>query len=264
MDAIVPITTFLIGFALGGGILWFLSRSRLEEARQQERMLALADIRIAQEKASAQETRAAELRAVISQLEQKIEERDREIVQLKQQQAALQTCLTKDQEKIQEKIDLLGNAEKQFKDTFAALAANALEKNNEKFDQLSKPVRTILGEINTKISVVNESASEVGVETSKLVKALQKPEVRGQWGEMHLARVLELAGMSEGRDFSKQHTISDGDAQLRPDVVVHLPGGKQLAIDAKAPIRSFLEAAEAVDELTRDAKFKEFTGHVRE
>lgn len=264
MDATLPVIMFLIGFAAGGCILWFLSRRRLEDAREQERNIALANVRVAEERTTAKENRITELQAAITQTEHKLQQRGEEISQLKQQQVMLQTCLTKDQEKIQEKIELLNNAEKQFKDSFAALAATALEKNNEKFDQLSKPVRTILGEINTKITVVNESASKVGVETSKLVKALQKPEVRGQWGEMHLARVLELAGMSEGRDFFKQQTISDGDSQLRPDVVVHLPGGKQLAIDAKAPIRAFLEAAEATDEPTRQAKYKEFAGHVRE
>ncbi len=264
MDIVLPVILFVIGFAAGGGVIVLLLRRRLDEARQQERSIALVDIRVAQERATAHETRAAELRTAISLAEQKLNERDAEIAYLKQQHVMLQTTLQKDQEKIQDKIELLNTAEKQFKDTFAALAASALEKNNEKFDQLSKPVRIILGEINTKISVVNESASKVGVETSKLVKALQKPEVRGQWGEMHLARVLELAGMSEGRDFSKQQTISDGDSQLRPDVVVHLPGGKQLAIDAKAPIRAFLEAAEAADELTRQTKCKEFAAHVRE
>ena len=264
MAAILPAIMFLIGFAAGGGVIWFVGRRRLEDARQQERHIALASVRVAEERASGKDTRIAELQTFLSQREQRLHERDDENSQLRERLAVLQTSLQKEHEKIEEKLKLLGDAEKQFKDAFAALAANALEKNNEKFDQLSKPVKTILGEINTKIAVVNESASKVGVEASKLVKALQKPEVRGQWGEMHLARVLEVAGMSEGRDFHKQQVLNDGDAQLRPDVVVHLPGGKHLAIDAKAPIRSFLEAAEAADEETRHAKAKEFSGHVRE
>jgi DNA recombination protein RmuC len=264
MDSLISIIVFVVGFAVGACLLAILMRRRLVDARQHERSLALADLRVAEERGSAKEARIIELQTAISQTEQKLQQRDQQIVELKQRHVMLETCLKKDQEKIQEKIELLNSAEKQFKDTFAALASEALEKNNEKFDQLSIPVKTILGEINTKITVVNESASKVGVETSKLVKALQKPEVRGQWGEMHLARVLELAGMSEGRDFSKQQVVGDSDSQLRPDVVVHLPGGKQLAIDAKAPIRAFLEAAEAADEETRHAKFKEFAGHVRE
>jgi DNA recombination protein RmuC len=255
---------FLVGFAAGGGILWLLARRRVEDARQQERHVALASVRVAEERAAAKDARINELQAAISQKDLRLNERDQANSRLREQHAVLQTSLEKEREKIDEKLKLLSEAEKQFKDAFTALAANALEKNNEKFDQLSKPVKTILSEINTKIAVVNESASKVGIEASKLVKALQKPEVRGQWGEMHLARVLEVAGMSEGRDFSKQLVLSDGDAQLRPDVVVHLPGGKHLAIDAKAPIRAFLEAAEATDEETRQIKTKEFSGHVRE
>jgi len=264
MDAVLPAVMFLIGFAAGGALLWFLCRRRLDDARERERHIALADVRVAEERAAAKDARIDEFQASISQRDQRLRDRDEEILQLKQQQAVLQTSLKNEREKIEEKIKLLSEAEKQFKDAFASLAANALEKNNEKFDQLSKPVRTILTEINTKITVVNESASKVGVEASKLVKALQKPEVRGQWGEMHLSRVLEIAGMAEGRDFQKQKVLTDGDSQLRPDVVVQLPGGKNLAIDAKAPIRAFLEAAEATDEETRRVKTKEFAAHVRE
>jgi DNA recombination protein RmuC len=264
MNAILPVLMFLVGFAAGGTILWLLARRRLEDAREQERNIALASIRVAEERATSKDARIEELQAVVSQKDARIEERERENNRLREQHAVLQTSLEKEREKIDEKLKLLNEAEKQFKDAFAALAASALEKNNEKFDQLSKPVKTILSEINTKIAVVNESASRVGVEASKLVKALQKPEVRGQWGEMHLARVLEIAGMSEGRDFSKQMVLNDGDAQLRPDIIVHLPGGKHLAIDAKAPIRAFLEAAEASDEETKQSKAKEFAGHVRE
>ena len=264
MDAIFPVIMFLVGFAAGGGILWFVLSRRLQDAREQERHVALASVRVAEERVAAKDVRIEELQASIADRDQRLHSRDEDNMRLRQRQAVLETSLEKEREKIEEKIKLLSEAEKQFKDAFAALAANALEKNNEKFDQLSKPVRTILTEINTKITVVNESASKVGVEASKLVKALQKPEVRGQWGEMHLSRVLEIAGMTEGRDFHKQQVLSDGDSQLRPDVVVHLPGGKHLAIDAKAPIRAFLEAAEATDDETRQIKVKEFAGHVRE
>jgi DNA recombination protein RmuC len=264
MDVILPVIMFIIGCAAGGAAIWFLLKRQIADAREQERNVALADVRVAQEKAATHESRAVELRAAILELEQKLQQRNDQIAQLQQQHVMLQTSMQKDQEKFQEKIELLNRAEKQFKDTFDALAASALDKNNEKFEKLASPVKTILGEINTKISVVNDSAFKVGIETSKLVKALQKPEVRGQWGEMHLARVLEVAGLTEGRDFHKQQVLNDGDSQLRPDVVVHLPGGKHIAVDAKAPIRAFLEAAEATDDDTRNSKVIEFSNHVRE
>lgn len=263
MDVVMPIIAFLIGFALGGGALWFLLHRCIEEAREQERQLALADNKASQLLIASKEAAVEEHKKTISLRDNQLAELRDEISALQCKLAILQTTLTKEHEKFDEKLKLVNDAEKHFKDTFKALASDALKENNKEFDNLAKPVRDTLKEIDTKITVVNQTAANLGNETGKLVKALQKPEVRGQWGEMHLLRVVEVTGMTDRCDFHEQQVIGE-DGLFRPDLVVHLPGDKNLAIDAKAPIRAFLDAAEEQDEESRCLKQKQFVLHIRE
>lgn len=103
-----------------------------------------------------------------------------------------------------------------------------------------------------KIASLDTAGQSLRDETRRLTDALKRPGVRGRWGELQLKRVVELAGMVEYCDFNEQRTIQgDDDARLRPDVVVRLPGGKQIVIDAKAPLDAYLRALEAPDEQAR-------------
>jgi len=102
-------------------------------------------------------------------------------------------------------------------------------------------------------------------ETRRLTDALKRPGVRGRWGELQLKRVVELSGMIEHCDFTEQCTIQGGDdeGRIRPDVIVRLPGGKQVVIDAKAPLDAYLRALDAPDETARQNLLGEHARQVR-
>jgi DNA recombination protein RmuC len=95
------------------------------------------------------------------------------------------------------------------------------------------------------------------------VAALKAPAVRGRWGEMQLRRVVELAGMLEHCDFDEQTTLAGVDGRLRPDMIIHLPGGRRIVVDAKAPLGAYLEAREAASDEARAAKYRQHAVQVR-
>jgi len=161
-------------------------------------------------------------------------------------------------------------------------ARNDLEKRQTAIDQLVKPVRETLQKFDVKIGEIEKARIEAyggltqqvcGLadtqitlqrETSNLVKALGSPRVRGRWGEVQLRRVVEIAGMLEYCDFDQQVHVEGEDGALRPDLVVRLPGGKSVVVDAKTPMTAYLEAIDAPDEITRKAKLAEHARSIRE
>jgi DNA recombination protein RmuC len=103
-------------------------------------------------------------------------------------------------------------------------------------------------------------------EAANLIEALRSPVVGGQWGEIQLRRVVELAGMTAFVDFDSQRTVSTEEGRLRPDLIVRLPNGRTVVVDAKSPSRAFVEGANARDNAERTRKFREHAalvnGHV--
>jgi DNA recombination protein RmuC len=115
-----------------------------------------------------------------------------------------------------------------------------------------------------KLRTLDVAGQDLRSHTARLVDALKRPGVRGRWGELQLKRVVELAGMLDRCDFEEQHTVATGDdRRLRPDVIVTLPGGKHVVIDAKVPLDAYLKALEAPDEGARQVLLADHARQVR-
>ena len=118
---------------------------------------------------------------------------------------------------------------------------------------LDQERRESRGRLEAQLRTLTETGEKLRTETGALVTALRKPNARGQWGQMQLRNVVELAGMVRHCDFAEQTTVGGDETTLRPDLVVNLPGGKHVVVDAKAPLQGVLDAYEARDEEERAA-----------
>ena len=114
------------------------------------------------------------------------------------------------------------------------------------------------------MTITRRSSDELKHQTQALVTALRRPEARGRWGEMQLRRVVELAGMSPRCDFDEQAAVVTTEGQLRPDMVIHLAGGKHLVVDSKVSLAAYLEAAEATDDPVRETRLAAHARHLRD
>jgi DNA recombination protein RmuC len=122
---------------------------------------------------------------------------------------------------------------------------------------LDQERRESRGRLEAQLRTLAETGERLRTETGALVTALRKPNARGQWGQMQLRNVVELAGMVRYCDFSEQSSFAADDGTLRPDLVVRLPGGKHVVVDAKAPLQGVLDAYEARDEEERQRHLRD-------
>jgi DNA recombination protein RmuC len=179
--------------------------------------------------------------------------------------------------------DVLDRADARFRDAFQALAADALKDNRASFFDLAKtsfegyhtPIAETLRKVDTRLAEVErervavysnltEKIRALHSTADTLSRALRTPAVRGRWGEMQLRRVVEIAGMLQRCDFDEQAGLQSDTGRLRPDLIVHLPGGKRIVVDAKAPLEAFLEAQECADDEARVLKLQAHARQVRD
>ena len=142
--------------------------------------------------------------------------------------------------------------------------AESLGKFELRLGEIEKLRNDAYAELRSQVRALSEGQIGLQRETATLVRALRQPIGRGQWGEMQLRRVVELAGMQEHCDFEIQHTTTtDEGKNLRPDLIVRLPGGKTIVVDSKTPMDAYLDALETTDESVRDEALQRHARQVR-
>ncbi len=140
----------------------------------------------------------------------------------------------------------------------------SLKEVNKQIGDIEKQRVDAYSSLKEQVKGLQEAQLQIQKETNNLVTALRKPTVRGQWGEFHLRRVVELAGMVEHCDFDEQQTVRTDDGLLRPDLVVHLAGGRNIVVDAKTPLDAYLSGVEEEDTDKKKAFFKKHVRQVRD
>ena len=149
-------------------------------------------------------------------------------------------------------------------ETLVKPVADSLGKFELRIGEIEKAREGAYAELKEQVRALGEGQLGLQRETATLVKALRQPTGRGQWGEMQLRRVVELAGMQEHCDFETQTTsTNDEGKRLRPDLIVKLPAGKVIVVDSKTPMDAYLDALEATDDVIREAALMRHAQQVR-
>jgi DNA recombination protein RmuC len=246
-----------VGVALGALIAWLIARHRRKALLEQ---LEATELRLKNQEALQEEREAAfELaQAKLTQAFADISNRSLRansdtFLQLARQN--LETHQEKARSELSEREKAVEALVKPIRD--------ALEASNKQISELEKARSEAYGSIRNHLEAMQLSQQSLTQETQNLVKALRRPEVRGQWGEITLRRLVELAGMVEHCDFIEQVHVVGDDKIIRPDMIVNMPDQRQLVVDVKTPLDAYLAAAEAPDDAQRKLALERHAKNVR-
>ena len=224
----------LAGLGLGAGLVWLAVRAALAERRIQQDRLILLEREFA--------TASVRLEAAEGGFDHRLTDAVRAASTEAFQQSGTQ---------------FLDVAKSQMETTVAPLK-EALQRSDVQVQKLDQARESAYGALRQQVSVLSER-------TGSLANALRSPNVRGRWGEAQLRNVVERAGMLEHCDFATQETTRDGAGDLlRPDLIVRIPGGKTVVVDAKVPLAAYLDAFETTDEGERLERLAAHARQVRD
>jgi DNA recombination protein RmuC len=279
------IAFIIFGAAIGYLISWLLTRSRSQvldvrlAAVQNDLNLARAEVQKLSSANAELNTRRATLETTLEYVrkanDEKIELLDRATTDLREAFQALSADALKSNN--QAFLELARTSLERFQseakgdlssrqEAVANLVApinESLRKVESQIQQIEKDRSEAYGDLTAQVRSLIGTQEKLQAETGNLVKALRTPTVRGRWGEIQLRRVVEIAGMLSYCDFSEQETISTSNGRLRPDLVIKLPGGKNVVVDAKTPLLAYLDAIDSTDEALRLAKLRQHAQQVR-
>ncbi len=140
---------------------------------------------------------------------------------------------------------------------------DALKTTHHHLDTLDKSTRQTQGELSGQIKAMSGAQALLHKETRHLAHALRRPEVRGQWGEITLKRLLELSGMNAHADFTEQLSVQTDEGLIRPDLIIHLPENRQIVVDVKTPLDAYLDAFNSDESAVREAKLNQHAGQLK-
>jgi DNA recombination protein RmuC len=274
MDILIGI---FVGLTIGGGSAWLTVSSKLKKEFQNESTELQIEVQVSRKEVDNLRQIKEE---VIAQLEALKTEKNQEIESLRQHNQ-----------------EAINGIKEQMTNTFKTLATDVLKQGNQEIKQqadedLTRRQQSIIGVVQPiqdnlvklekeirelekeRINSYHELRNQVGSlistekslkqETSNLVKVLRQPNSRGQWGEVVLEKVLEMSGMSENIHYTKQQSVSTEDKIIRPDIIVNLPNGRNLVIDAKAVMSAYLNTMlDSPDDIEREKGYVDHASQLR-